>query len=427
MKITRYLLSIFLSLVFTASVKASTGKLMAGAAKIDITPTEVKGFHNVWQAEFEDVHDPLYARCLVVDNGIEKAALISVDIISAPSGLAFRDKVAEKTGIPKQNIIINGTHTHNAPVDFYFGSKDPKVTSWMEKVENAIIEVVEQAQSNMQAAKIGVGVGRSHININRDEYTPYGWLLGNNPDGPSDKSVRVLSIHTLEDKPIAVFVNYDVHAVVLGAKNVHLTADLPGATSNYIEEEIGGGVVALWTSGAAGDQNPIFMGFDTTYGKELNKDGFKICEALGVMLGEEVLRTRNNITSYSSEIKIKGIKKTISCPVKELAKDGAKKADEASPVENIDIQLDLLLIDQVAITGVSGEVETLIYKHLKDESPLKNTFMITHTSASIGYIPADKSYDRITHQVRSTKLERGHAENAIVEGLLAMIGEALRY
>jgi hypothetical protein len=68
---------------------------------------------------------------------------------------------------------------------------------------------------------------------------------------------------------------------------------------------------------------------------------------------------------------------------------------DVKPLTAMDVRLQLIRINQIAITGVSGEVFTGIYRHLKRESPFTNTMMATIANDRIGYIPDDASYDRI--------------------------------
>ena len=56
-------------------------------------------------------------------------------------------------------------------------------------------------------------------------------------------------------EPIALFINYAVHAVVVAPDNTQVTGDLSGAASRWVEQRYGNKLVALWTSGPAGDQN----------------------------------------------------------------------------------------------------------------------------------------------------------------------------
>ncbi len=93
----------------------------------------------------------------------------------------------------------------------------------------------------------------------------------------------------------------------------------------------------------------------------------------------------------------------------------------AAPVT---IRLSLLMINQVAITGVSGEVLTMIAQRLKKESPLSRTLMVTNCNGYNSYIPDDAAYDEVSYEIVSAPMKRGCAENAIVNGLLEMMDTA---
>jgi len=79
------------------------------------------------------------------------------------------------------------------------------------------------------------------------------------------------------------------------------------------------------------------------------------------------------------------------------------------------------MIGDVAISGVSGEVFTLISRRLQKDSPFNHTIMVTHANGSSGYIPDDAAFDQITYEVTSSRLKPGCAENAIVNGLLGLM------
>jgi hypothetical protein len=246
--------------------------------------------------------------------------------------------------------------------------------------------------------------------------------------------VSVLKFEDLSGKPIAFFINYAVHGVVMGPDNLQVTGDLPGATSRFVEqyyagtrprsrsdagprlrpkpEELNGEVVALWTSGAAGDQNPIALAPATD---------FALVDSLGQLLAEEAIRVAAGIKA-SSDVRIRGAQKWVSCPGGRLAAEPGTpqrfKLQEAAPVE---IHLTLMTIGDVALAGVSGEVLTMIHERLKKESPLKHTIMVTHANGAIGYIPDDAAYDQVSYEITSTRLKRGCAEDAIVNGLLDLM------
>ena len=84
------------------------------------------------------------------------------------------------------------------------------------------------------------------------------------------------------------------------------------------------------------------------------------------------------------------------------------------------IHLNLIEINQIALTGVSGEIFTNIYWHLKKDSPLADTIMVTMSNDRIGYIGDDASYDG---PFRNASVVRGCAEPGIVNGLVKMIAD----
>ncbi|MCX6627591.1 MAG: hypothetical protein NTW28_08180, partial [Candidatus Solibacter sp.] len=262
---------------------------------------------------------------------------------------------------------------------------------------------------------------------NRDELTPDGYKLGNNSGGPSDKTVWVLRFDKPSGEPIALFINYAVHAVVLGGDNKQVTGDLSGTASRWVEQRYGDKLVALWTSGPAGDQNPKYMSWGMSWGPtytgKTTEPGFPLNDSLGQMLGEEVARVSENIRSKTPRARIYAAEKVVTCPAKVPARTAVQPASAAAPPETVDLRLGLLMLNDIALAGVQSEIVTNIYYHLQRESPFTNTIMVTHNFGSMGYIPEDAAYDRPTFEVNATRFARGCAEGKIVGGFLDMMGQ----
>src|SRR5205085_9592903 len=125
-----------------------------------------------------------------------------------------------------------------------------------------------------------------------------------------------------------------------------VSADIPGATSRYIEDSFDDRVVALWSSGASGDQNPIY--YQQTYDlrdirtKEYATRGIDISNAMppggeglnrkdpavarlmnqqkqmtvsmGQFLAEEVMHVMRGIERTDTAVPLFGSEKTIQCP-----------------------------------------------------------------------------------------------------------------
>src|SRR2546423_449740 len=90
--------------------------LYAGICETDITPPG-----GVWMCGYAfrptgcvAVHDPLYARALVLDDGSASVAILGLDLIGLDFDMVetVRAGVTEQTGIPASAIMLNATHTH---------------------------------------------------------------------------------------------------------------------------------------------------------------------------------------------------------------------------------------------------------------------------------------------------------------------------
>ena len=88
--------------------------LRAAAVKVDITPSDLTDL-NAWGGSFNDVHDPIFARVLVLDNGVNTAALVTLDIVETGDTMPLRQRIQSELGIPADHIIITSSHDHSAP------------------------------------------------------------------------------------------------------------------------------------------------------------------------------------------------------------------------------------------------------------------------------------------------------------------------
>jgi neutral ceramidase len=401
------------------------GALLAGAARIDITPEDLTGLTNLWRTPFEGIHDHIYVRALVVDNGINSAAIVAADLVEFGDTIELRKRIEQEIGIPVENIIITASHDHNAP---RVGTTTPGATaqkggpataSYTKEVYSKIIDALREAKAALQPARAGLGKGRADVNTNRNLITAEGWGMGSNPNGPSDKTVWVVKFESLAGEPLALLINYAVHSVFIGPENRLVTGDLAGAVERHVERSYQDNVVALWTIGPAGDQNPKYLDHDP--GHRENEADYQLMDALGQILGEEVLQVAGRIERMNSEVRIEAAERVVSCPARIPPRDAKRPGMEVEQVDSLDIRLGLILLDHVALTWVSGEVVTRIYWHLQQESPFSNTIMVTLANDRVGYIVDDAGYHTPTFESTASPFQRGHAEPAVVNGLVEMM------
>ena len=305
---------------WTTVCTAQTGDLRAGAAKVDISPTKDMFPIKAMQV-YGSLHDPLFVRALVLDNGVAKAAFISVDAADVIYGSELIQAVTGELKIPAENLIINATHDHNSPLFGSPGREPATGRPYFELVKKGILEAARQANASLQPARIGFGTGKAYVNTNRDQKIGEGYHMGYAPEGPSDKTVAVVLLTKPSGEPIAIYTNYAVHSVVMFRTHtqdgqVQVTSDLAGWTARYVEDHFAG-AVALFTMGAAGDQNPLFMANYNQDAPDVYDEGpagWAILDVQSRRLGEEIVRVVKAVQNTAGRAVIWAAGSSVTCP-----------------------------------------------------------------------------------------------------------------
>lgn len=227
------------------------------------------------------------------------------------------------------------------------------MSAFQSKLVSGLVAAAKQAKARMQSARIGFGTGNLYLNVNRDAIDEQSRLWSQEPnlDYPSDKTLAVVKIESTNGELIAVYMNYAMHAVSLFL-NGKVSGDFPGEAERYIERTFGDKVVALWTSGAAGDQNPLYLRANRKISEapiqavmeaehvDLGsailhamfvgnpaadkvvldpvalEQSVQLVKSEGQITAEEALRVMDHIHSMSSEVKIEGAVGEVTCPAR---------------------------------------------------------------------------------------------------------------
>lgn len=261
-------------------------QLRVGACAIDITPpqfpVEVNGSTSPWQAE--RAHDPLQARCLVLDNGSTKVAIAVCDSCMIPREIfdLAKEKAATATGIPADHILCSATHTHTGvaatPV-----FQSPAEKEYGTFLAGKIAEGIVQADAQREPARIGWAVGNNPRQVfNRRWHLRAGPALTDpfdrdsdkvqmnpvaastrllKPAGPTDPQIPILAVQSLDGRPIAVLANYSLHYVG-GVPPASLSADYYGEFARQFARLINAEkteppFVAIMSNGTSGDINNV--------------------------------------------------------------------------------------------------------------------------------------------------------------------------
>ena len=401
---------------------------LAGAARGNITPSKkLMPMPLIWGIRFTKVLDSVHVRVLAMSDGVRQSLFIVFEMTLVPYADETLDFVAEHTGIPKEQIFLAATHTHGVtPVSLGVYKEnsraEKKCRRWYKEIIlPSLKDTIRRAQSRMVPARYGYGTGKSCVNVNRDAVFGNESRLGSNFDRPSDRTIRMVRIETLNGKLIALIVNYACHAVVMNGclrgLSTGLTGDLPGRTCSKLEAESGGGIV-LWCSGASGDQNPRIM---TQYGgtrekgkpvlKNLGKAGYTILEYLSDEHARDIRRAARDIRCTQTGGTIYCAEKNVTVP----AKDGKSSG--------IPYTLRLFMLGDIAFEGISAEIVTSVGKAVREVSPYEKTILVSHALGYQGYVADDWEYDHNAFEAGNSKTAKGAAQKEFISGFQELFRE----
>ena len=408
---------------------AETGSLKAGAARVDITSAQDEFPHQArGERPFVGVHDSVYARALVLDDGTREVAIVVVDVTLIPRPQEISKAIAEELKIPEANVMLAATHTHNVPlVSYHGGQPDAVQVIETDRVERGTIEAARKAKENLRPARVGFARGEAWVNVNNGEQA--GIKDGFDPHGPSDKSLDVLDVQGVDGASIALLVDYATHAEVMFRSvtrdnGYEVSGDLPGAVARILESQSPESPVVLFASGAAGDQLPIFKSLQSAGelpAVDEGAAGWALLDVQARRLANSVLHLTATIPPGDSRVTLSASTKMVECPGQHLRlnrETGKVEIEEKPPVQ---IPLSVIRINNIVLAGVAGDVGSEIGRKFKAASPLPDSTMVTMTSGSIGYILSDAGYDHPGHGIMGSPLKQGCAEKAVVQGLIDLI------
>ncbi len=391
-------------------------ELLAGLAKTEITAPV--GYPLAGYAARKDisqgVHDPLYARVLVLKAGETAIAIVALDIIEFFSSRVSAE-ARDAWGI--ECVLLNSSHTHSGPdpkEKEWWNYDRIKHDPWYRSVEDRIIESIGRAMNNLFPARIAAGKGFVQIGYNRRQVNPDGsvtmlWRMEEKrPTSPIDPTAGVIRIDDISGRPRSVIVHYACHPVTLTAENLLFSADYPGEAVGFIEREFGAGCMGFFLQGAGGDINPYKpVDFDPDR-------SFESTRARGEELGREAVRAARALKpelNYNAEIQVKI--------------DAMTFPKRFEPSGTMELGIATVLINrEIAFVSVPGEPFVEFQIDLAARSIVGNTFFLGFTTCGVGamtpfYIPTIHAAVEGGYGADSeTLLEPGTGEAIVDRGII---------
>lgn len=407
------------------------GPLKAGVAAVNITPpvgVPLTGFAGR-KSGCVGVHDELYAKALVLDDGSTKVALVTTDLLGLDFDLVerIREDVQAHTGIPGSHLMLTSTHTHSGPATITlrgFGARDE---ANVDVTCRKIVGAVRMAKDRLVKAQVGVGREEVLIGINRREMTAdRGMVLGHNPDGAVAPYVTLLRVETVQGQPLALFFSHAAHPVSQGGLLV--SADYCGYATAFVERAKPG-ITALFAQGCCGDINcyPRDGSWETTerLGVTLGAAAVKGAELLPLtdevdlaattevirlplMNPESVAWAEQNLATQQrllAEAEADGSRNEYQLQFPrgqvEWAEDVLRLAREGDVARTQPFEIQVLRLNDTGFVAWPGEVFVDYQLYLDEHSPFALTFALAYSNGCIGYVPSAQDFPLGGYEVAS--------------------------
>jgi len=235
----------FFPLVLALALARPAQALDAAAAKVDISP-DLKT-EKIWMGGFgatgrrpAGLHDPLYARVLLLREGENQVAVVGLDLLGF-----YRNDVEDLRRLsgfdkPGRSLFLASTHTHSGPDTLGLWGPTIGVSgvnrAYHARLKARIAEALKLLEPQLQPVRAQGGHGM---------LDPRGLCRDSRDPQIIDPNLSVLRLVGRGGKAVATVVNWSCHAEVLGPPNRQITADFPGPLCARVEEKTGGACVFL--------------------------------------------------------------------------------------------------------------------------------------------------------------------------------------
>ena len=416
-------------------------ELKVAAARRDITPdypVEMRGSFSRRPAE--RANDPLYAKALWLDDGTERAALVTCDLIVVTRDMLekCREQLADKLGMEPRQLILTGTHTHTAPKvePPYSDEVVPKI---VDAVEEAATQASPTTVKTARAVVYGISFNRRgwrddgevHMNVGRR--TQKLVLL----DGPTDPMLGLFMFEA-EGRPPIVLANFSLHCCTAGPGA--LSADFPAAFEQALRENMGQEVMLHFTQAPCGNVNHVDQSLPADArprGIERWRVGSKLAEGAAWAL-------RDAQPIDSAPVRTASRKFTLKCrPYSAEEREAALKFElydkstwdgeflDATRLKRVQqsinwgdqrgLEVQALRFGQGAMAFMPGEVYVEFAIRIKKESPLyPHTYAVELSGDDIAYIPTREAFPKGGYSVVSCRFDAGCGEKITDEALAAL-------
>lgn len=241
-----------------------------GLAKENITPKEMvwlAGFAHRTKPATHVLHDIWVKAMAMEDEDENKTLILTVDLNGIPRKLSdeIKEKIREKYGLTKGQILINASHTHSGPVlkdylpDLYpmDSAQIAGVSKYTEYFIGKVLLAAYAALDNRKPAFVSSGEGAARFQVNRRNNSETILNAQKPLNGPNDYAVPVIKITDANGNVKGIIFSYACHPSVISGYGI--SGDYSGFAQKALELKYPG-AIAVFLQGAGGDQGTMPRG-----------------------------------------------------------------------------------------------------------------------------------------------------------------------
>ncbi len=469
----RFLLRFSLCAAALLSVALPTAaqEFRAGAATSNITPPlgeEIIGGFVPFPSTH--VHDDLHARCLVLDDGKTKLAIVVCDLLGINPLISeeARKEIAAQAKIPPECVLISATHTHSA--SSALGRDRPAAVYMLDDyqkfVARRIADGVLRAANELRPAEIAFGTvdvpehvfnRRWKMRTGTVPENPFGGIdqvkmnppVGSpnlvEPAGPTDPTVSFFMVREPEGAPISVFSTYSLHYVG-GVGSGHISADYYGMFCEHLKRLLEADhqsppFVGIMANGTSGDINNVNFR-EPRPRKQPYEQMRYVAEDVAEKVHSKIkdLKFRRDVTLDARyrepELAWRRPNKEQSEWAEATLAKGQQSGRDLSYIyakrvmklaefpETAKVPVQVLRIGDVCIGTMPCEVFCEIGLEYKSRSPVQPAFMVSLAHGYFGYLPTPRHHDLGGYEtwLGTNRLQREASDKLLAE-LLEMTAE----
>lgn len=406
-------------------VSLRAGELKVGVGKADITPPiEMLPFHPEHEAyPYVGIHDSLYARAIVMDNGYKRAVFVELDEVAVPDDQTLCAGVAREADVALNDVVVCVSHTHST---LHPNSKDKRLRPVIDRIRLQTIKAVRLALNSLQPATVAFASTKAYVNVNNGEIVKSKGQYYE--DGFSDKTLDIIRFCKTDKTPLALILNYGTHAEVMfrsltRENGYEITGDLPGRVAFLLEHAGESSPVVLTTAGAEADQQPLFTSKQRTATNgvvDQGAGGWAVMDVLARRLIDAVNETTRSMPYGDHHVELTTAFGKAVVPGQRLVEDHRTGEVNAKDMPPVAIPIAQIRLNDIAINAIGADLASALGAEIQKALPYSNAMLVTMMGGSVGYVLTDEAYRNAVHGVFGSRVKPGYAKDAIINRLKTM-------